>query len=1055
MTALPQLTVIPAGAGSGKTYTIQERLGEWVSAGLVRPECIVAVTFTEAAASELKERIRARLIGLGRLDDAIRLDQAYISTIHGFGSRLLAEFAFEGGASPSPRLLNDDEQNVLVRQAISQTDKVAAITRDLARYGYTYEYASERSGEDVFRDEMLRLVGLLRAMGWDGPDPAYAAKAANWIREKYGMTGNATRMNMALQAAVEALLGAFPDSLADMFPANKSATSELRRDFRNLHDAKSADRLGEDWKLWAELGELRPSRRGTALPDGYDALAEAVRGAAAELPMHPGPLESAEEQVIALINAAQDVLVRYAASKREAGLVDYTDMVALANELLAKRADVLESLLGRVDCLVVDEFQDTNPLQFALVWHLKQAGVPTMVVGDLKQAIMGFQGADPRLFRALQDQNLENLAPLKSNWRSQPEIMKFVNAVGAELFPGAYTALEPQVSASPLAPLEVMHLTTRPKRDAHFVKGLALGTRLKFLLSDPSQVVFDRHLKQQRQIRGSDIAVLCPTGNMLAGYARALRSLGLQVQLDEEGWIESRAVQIALHALAYVANPGDRHAALYLEVTELGTRSLEEALRTLVDGTRLESALLTRLDVLAAGTTERTVYTLISETLATLELFDIVQVWPAGRQERANLLRLLAEAGEFMDAQREALAYGGYHGAGLQTFLAWLNNKAGRDDTMPTPSVLDEHAIELVTWHSSKGREWPVVTVCGLDKTISASLPRVGLGYPDFNDLADLLHKAEIEYSPKFAAKPVNERFLEPLQKEAGVEARRVLYVAITRAREKLILEWPEYLAGGEPVSYWSILAREVGLELTPAALTLNDSSFPCVVSAVDSTDAEDADEPTISDPLIAFGRRAIRREPVRSSITADVVTASSLTGLQPDAALRVTEAHSYSPGLLLDAAAGGAALGTLLHRCFEILGAQPSATDVTDRLLAAANLGAISEPVAAHVRAFEVWAGTHFDGAEILREWPILALRNDGSVLSGTIDLLFRRGQDVWVLDHKSDQIDDRAAAMQRYSNQLHAYASALRMQGYVVCGVGINWIRSGEVDLAMTESV
>ena len=79
------MTIIPAGAGSGKTYTVQQRLGEWIENGLIESNRIVAVTFTEAAASELRERIRSHLLSIGRLDDAIKLDQSYISTIHGFG----------------------------------------------------------------------------------------------------------------------------------------------------------------------------------------------------------------------------------------------------------------------------------------------------------------------------------------------------------------------------------------------------------------------------------------------------------------------------------------------------------------------------------------------------------------------------------------------------------------------------------------------------------------------------------------------------------------------------------------------------------------------------------------------------------------------------------------------------------------------------------------------------------------------------------------------------------------------------------------------------------
>ena len=108
---LPSLTIIPAGAGSGKTYTIQQQLGEWVSEGAVAPERIVAVTFTEAAASELRERISAKLLDANQTEAALKLDQAYISTIHGFGLRILSEFSFDAGTSPQPRLLNEDEKN--------------------------------------------------------------------------------------------------------------------------------------------------------------------------------------------------------------------------------------------------------------------------------------------------------------------------------------------------------------------------------------------------------------------------------------------------------------------------------------------------------------------------------------------------------------------------------------------------------------------------------------------------------------------------------------------------------------------------------------------------------------------------------------------------------------------------------------------------------------------------------------------------------------------------------------------------------------------------------
>ena len=210
---LPSLTVIPAGAGSGKTYTLQQRLGDWVGGGLVAPERIIAVTFTEASAAELRERISAELLAMGRADDALRLDQAYISTIHGFGLRVLTEFAFEGGTSPQPRLLNEDEQNILIRLALSQTDKADEIMSDLAVYGYTYNAVTKKSAENVFRDDLLRIVDLLRSLGWQDYTDAYATQAAAWISGRYGPTVDGDKLSAALRQSVEALLKAYPESL--------------------------------------------------------------------------------------------------------------------------------------------------------------------------------------------------------------------------------------------------------------------------------------------------------------------------------------------------------------------------------------------------------------------------------------------------------------------------------------------------------------------------------------------------------------------------------------------------------------------------------------------------------------------------------------------------------------------------------------------------------------------------------------------------------------------------------------------------------------------------
>jgi len=144
--------------------------------------------------------------------------------------------------------------------------------------------------------------------------------------------------------------------------------------------------------------------------------------------------------------------------------------------------------------------------------------------------------------------------------------------------------------------------------------------------------------------------------------------------------------------------------------------------------------------------------------------------------------------------------------------------------------VLDEDAIELTTWHAAKGREWPVVAVAGLDRAVKARLPDLALGYESFEDLARVLERARVEYAPAFAAKETNASFEAELEPGAIEEARRLLYVALTRPRETLILEWPEYLAGKGTTTYWSVLQEQCDLQLGAAELRVGTASFPCAV---------------------------------------------------------------------------------------------------------------------------------------------------------------------------------------------------------------------------------
>jgi ATP-dependent exoDNAse (exonuclease V) beta subunit len=363
--------------------------------------------------------------------------------------------------------------------------------------------------------------------------------------------------------------------------------------------------------------------------------------------------------------------------------------------------------------------------------------------------------------------------------------------------------------------------------------------------------------------------------------------------------------------------------------------------------------------------------------------------------------------------------------------------------------VLDEDAIVLTTWHASKGREWPVVAVCGLDREVKASLPDLGLGYRSFEDLARLLEVARIEYAPAFAAPETEARFLEELEPVARTEARRLLYVALTRARDKLVLEWPGYLAGKDKVTSWSILAEECRLTLAQNALAVGDEKFPCAVIAggTELPEAPELDTVAPEEELPVIGRRAIEPADVPTGLTPDSRTPSALVLEAPAAASAEVTVVRYGDPLAIEVELSGVALGTFLHRSFEVLGARPDLAgrlpQITGVAVSASGLGQISTAVA----RFEAWLVETFEPTSVQREWPLLHVDPQGTVVSGMADLIVHTAEGAWIIDHKSDAIEDPVLGFMKYELQLQAYREALAASGVTVAGVAVHWVRRGEV--------
>ncbi|MCV2890662.1 UvrD-helicase domain-containing protein [Ruegeria aquimaris] len=1043
---MTDLSLVPAGAGAGKTYHIQKKLADWVVNGDVAPGRILAVTFTEAGAAEMRDRVRAELMARGRIADALEIDRAYVGTIHALGQRLLTEHAFAAGRAPESRLLSEPERDLLIRLEMNRCEALRPLMQDLDRYGYAPDFFSGRSAEDGFRADVLKAVDLIRSLGDRGRSPDILAPALDAITESYGPCDpDGSALTAALRGAVQDLLEAFPDSLAPGFAGNASAVKSFADNHRDLRRALAGDALSTSWSLWQKLRGLRQSRRGAATPDGYDALAEAVIAAADALPRHPGPLADAKAHLTALVTGAQQVLDAYAAAKRRAGLIDYADMIADTEALLRTRPEILDSVLGEIDCVVIDEFQDTNPVQFALLWRLARGAKRALIVGDTKQSIMGFQGADARLSEALSQAHPDTVTPLDRNWRSEARIMDFVNALGPKLF-DAYDPLEAQRVVGPDTALEVVWKPTGRKDTSAEV----IANRVADIL-EARIPVEDKATKAFRPARPGDIAVLTYTHVKAARTAAALKAHGLPVRIQQDGWLASPAMRAARAALAVAADPEDSHAALTWVTLGPARVPLEDALRSAMDGVLGTHTALEPLIALTAGIEARPVAETVADVLRLTELRD----WAAGlaspAQALADLARLEAEAQEFDAMAQDLRAAAGFHGAGVLLFLGWIAGQTGRDwDRHPDPDGWSSSGIEICTWHAAKGREWPITVVAGLDQKIAERPGTLRAEFAGFDDLDNVLGHAGIGFLPDLAAPESQEPFADARRPDDERKAARELYVALTRARDRLILLLPRPTknAPEHPKTMADLLRARAGFNVEAGTLDIAGSPF-----AVQVTDGiPDGPEKPLTDMQASLQRFGIPSAHVSTIHTPWRRSPSTIVALAQPEALRL-ETLRLAPGVDETRTTDAADRGTAWHLAFRVLADRP---DLANRIAAATGLPEKAvEQIACQAKAVTGWLKEH-GYQKIHFELPLQEAAPDGSETNAILDCLAEGPAGLLILDHKSGPCPDPTARFATYMPQLSAYAEMVRRKwpDKPLNGVAIHWMSEGSLSVASLQT-
>lgn len=1028
--------VVSAGAGSGKTRVLAVRFADAVLAGEVAGEsspirAVLLITFTEKAAGELVERVRRVFLERGRPDLAREVDGAWISTIHGFCARIVRRHALELGIDPAFGVLADPQVGVVRMEAFERSAKQLLSDAGIA-------HLVELHGPAAMRTMTQSAYGRIRSMGAGvadvapcaAPDLGGALRALiPVLRDTVGAYGdlkptttigiNTQRFATAI-AAVERLM------------AGEVASAALEA--ADLHRSYNGGRQGgEEMRQLTETANAALERASRA---GVDMLAAAA----------------AESWLGLLDGYARS----YEHAKAALGVLDFEDLQLLTRRLWLERPGAAERYARQFAGVMIDEFQDTNELQFEAIRPV--AGRGLCMVGDVQQSIYRFRDADVGLFidqkRTAETDEDAQSCRLTVNYRSHPELLTTLNALfeGDGFFGTEYLHLDDGGER----PSGVRWPAGEPRTEAILVdkagwegiswrevEARALARRLRTLVD------------QDRMAPG-DVVVLARAMTTARVYIDALRAAGFEVYAgDAGGFYAAPEVADVRSLLRVLANPLDGEGVLGLLAGGLGGLS-DDALYLLAASephTDIWQALrtagelgLSEHDAKRAALVRATIG-LLRERLGRMRLADAILYAVSELGTEGGCLGRIGARGNVRKTARLAAEFERTTPADPAAFLRYLADRETyvRKESSVGSAIEGSGAVRVMSVHAAKGLEFPVVVMADLGHGASRSSDALSV----FRDGESLIAAADVgkavpEKAPEASAWKRCEEEEGRLDLE---ESKRVFYVACTRAEQALILTGSTRL--DKPPGTTTDVDR-----LRSAIDGAGPFGVPGLlvteITAGDEVEPGQTIEPDpVPRPVRETGPSApamVLRDP--DPIAAPTETSYTALALYERCAYRFFAERMLGVGTV-DAVGGDdpRAFGSALHGALQAL-AEGRVVDEDRLRVLAATHGLDDAGIARLSAAVDAFTASPAGGllGSGRAEVPF-TVRVAGGIVAGSMDLVVRDGDAGTVVDYKTGSSPDADAT--RYAPQADIYALALLVAGCT--GVTVRFVRV-EADCAET---
>lgn len=1016
MSNLNNVEFVSASAGSGKTFTLTEKMAELVKGGL-KPENFILTTFTKAAASEFKEKVRSKFYE--RRLSVTGLDNAVVGTIHSVAHQFLMQYWYLLGISPEISILTDEDKSFYMNQTLLQcVDKsdLAFFNSLVSRFNITKKNGKYTVQDyDFWKRDLDKLISTMvnyNIQEWD----EYCQSSKDMMADLCGIARNIDkRMYYALPDKDELKNSiSVVNNCVDIAKGiKKEPRKKILRDLLlKLDDSNEKDPFILKSVIDVMLGKaINVDTLRELAPEEYDKYEDIESNFYRVKDVY----EIFEDYIDKVYRIVKIWRERYELYKKQNQMLDYSDLEKYFMQLLDIK-EVQEDIAAKYKVVLVDEFQDCSPIQVTIFRKLASLVEKNIWVGDVKQSIYGFRGTDVELIEdVLKKMPSNKKSILDTSWRSAAPLVEFANDVFTTAFrihnnmPEKSVKLKVADKNKDLAgELAHWHICADKAKEIHDV-----------LIS---KVIA---LRNEKGLNWKDIAILSRKNDEARVVAQALKSFGIPVNVLSEDSVDKSVLDTVVQSLLCIAIDSNNELSKAVIMQYLKGEDLKNLME---NPQERESALIERIIVMADKYIKQPVSDFVESMFVELSVHDLLVASGLGNsREVYSALQWYEKKAKEYEERCTNMS----QASSLLGFVESLKVDGGSNPA-------DDEGVTVTTYHKSKGLEWPAVVLWDLHKDYLKYDNRVitGVNVVKSNDKYEprllpsfICNILKNDGEDLFAENSVYQYFHNKTLKESV----RLLYVGVTRAKQYLVtttVDTPKSKRGLE----WFASAFN--------STALVDEKLACIpVEECCLTGCEEFKQDEEKVEVLAVPESKLCYTPLYNQPSK----------LQYNGNVEVCELVEFGERVHVKGESNK--VGDCIHHFMQLYGAdmEKNRTHLA-KLVDSYNVVVDSDKCISNAEAFFHKMEQLYGSGEALRETPFSFVTKEGQIVNGEIDLVWSTDEGDVIVDYKSfpgnisDLLDQEGSHwVGKYAGQLEAYRNALKLSGRNVRAIWICYISLG----------